>query len=540
MAILTPFAASPEVIASWPTPNYVDPDDRGPGLVYVCIIFNVVSTILCAARVYSRVFITKAPGVDDFLIVCGQVTSIVLAILIIIGNKVFFSGRHVWDIPISTFRGHRLNVWISMWFYIASSTFVKVSVLLFYRRLSVKFSKAFLIATWVGIIYNIVYMVAFFMTLLLICDPAYAYWESFDPIWASTHKFRCRTEGLSLPVSGGLSVIGDIYSTLLPFFLVYNLDLPRRQKFALYGLFALGFLSVAAGTVRTVLLYEMLHGDFDFTRILWETWIWGVIELSVAIWAASAPALKPFFKKYFVESIESIAKNKGDAVWFPSRPGSRFQAISEASSKLHDSLVAGNIGLAVSGTKEELRQRGFLRDIGNQETKNFQMRKTDQGKLTTIQVYKVEQSQSQGPGAPRLTEFPRFQSHGSIGTDTSRREKELPMPPNTAGTEETRPHSELRRSQQTIHVALQLDPSIRPLPVRPSSEASAVMGRRKLRQQMSDPYGYGADMNRQSFGDMHAGLSLVHDSRRVAVPVGARSTLTRIHRKTPSEPPPAS
>lgn len=534
MAILTPFAASPEVIASWPAPNYVDPDDRGPGLIYVCIIFNVISTILCAARVYSRVFITKALGVDDFLIVCGQVTSIVLAVLIIIGNKVFFSGRHVWDIPISTFRGHRLNVWISMWFYISTSTFVKISVLLFYRRLSVKFSKAFLIATWVGIIYNIVYMVAFFMTLLLICDPAYAYWESFDPVWASTHKFRCQTEGMSLPVSGGLSVIGDIYSTLLPFFLVYNLDLPRRQKFALYGLFALGFLSVAAGTVRTVLLYQMLHGDFDFTRILWETWIWGVIELSVAIWAASAPALKPFFKKYFVESIESIAKNKGDAVWFPSRPGSRFQAISEVSSKLHDSLVAGNIGLAVSGTKEELRQRGFLRDIGNQETKNFQMRKTDQGKLTTIQVYKVEQSQSQGLGAPRL------QSHGSMGTDMSRRGKVLPMLPNTAGTETTRPHSELRHSQQTIHIALQLDPSTRPLPVRPSSEASAVMGRRKLRQQMSDPYGYGSDMNRQSFGDMHAGLSLVHDSRRMAVPVGVRSTLTRIHRKAPSEPPPAS
>ncbi|KAK5065307.1 hypothetical protein LTR84_001145 [Exophiala bonariae] len=508
MGILTPFSAPPEVIASWPTPNFVNPDDRGPALVYVCIIFTVIGVLLVAARIYSRLFITRAPGVDDLLVICGLVPAIALSVLVIIGNKIYFSGRHVWDIPISKFPGHRLNVWISMWCYVIASTFVKISVLLFYRRLSVKFSKIFLIATWVGIVYNLVYMAGFGMALLLICDPVYAYWQSFDRLWASSHKFRCRTEGTSLPVSGGLSVLGDLYSTLLPVFLVYYLDLPRRQKFALYGLFALGFLSVAAGTVRTVLLYKMLNTDFDFTRILWETWIWGVVELYVAIWAASAPALKPFFKKYFVESIGSIAKNKDDGVWYPSHGGLRKKALSEDSSNFHDSLIVGNvanIGVAHSGTDEELRSRGFLKDIGNLETRNFQMRKSADGKMVPMQVYRAGQSE-RSSGLP-ATEITR--PHNSTGTGVSQWIEDWPMPPGSAGVHRSRPDFESRGSQQTIHVGLQLEPSVAPFNIPRNSQGSIVSGKRKAQQNVNYPYAYRPGSNPQSFDSFnHDGLGV--------------------------------
>lgn len=500
MAILTPLAASPEIIASWPTPNYVNPETRGPALIYVCIIFSGIGAILCAARVYSRLFITRAPGVDDILIVFGLVGSIALSVMVIIGNKTYFSGRHVWDIPVSKFAGHRLNVWIAMWFFITASSFVKISVLLFYRRLSVKFSKVFLIATWVGIVYNIVYMLGFFMTLLLICDPVYAYWQSFDPVWATTHEFRCNTEGLSLPASAGLSVLGDLYSTLLPVFLIYHLDVPRRQKLALYALFALGFLAVAAGIVRTVLLYRLLNSEFDFTWILWETWIWGVVELYVAIWAACAPALKPFFHKYFVGSIEGITKNKGDAVWYPSHGGLRGKALSEDSSNLHDSVVMGNIGIAHSGTDEELRQRGFLKDIGNQETRNFQMRKSADGKMIPMQVYRA--AQNEPPEALPSSEPTR--AHNS--TSSYQWTENWPMPPSKAGTPVSRPESKSRGSQQTIHVGLQLDPAMEPFNIPRSSQGSVVMGKQKMPQYKTHSYEYGSGLNPRSFEDMHDGL----------------------------------
>ncbi|OAG43867.1 hypothetical protein AYO21_01719 [Fonsecaea monophora] len=299
---------SPEVIATWPKPNYVNPDTRGPGLVYMCIIFAAIGIITCTARVYSRLFITKAPGLDDLLVVIALGFLTALAVLVIIGNKKYYSGRHIWDIPPDSFVGGRANIWASLWCYVIGITLIKISVLLFYRRLSVKFSRAFLIATWIGIIYNVLYFLSFGLTLLLLCSPLHSYWDSFNPVWAATHHFHCGSEGAALPASSAFSVAGDFYSTLLPLILVYYLELPRRQKIALYALFALGFMAVAAGLVRTVLMYNLLNVDYDFTWELWLTWIWAILELYLALFAASAPSLKPFFRHFFVESLSSLAR----------------------------------------------------------------------------------------------------------------------------------------------------------------------------------------------------------------------------------------
>ncbi|EXJ61912.1 hypothetical protein A1O7_02343 [Cladophialophora yegresii CBS 114405] len=299
----------PSVIATWPKPNYADPDTRGPGLIYICIIFGAIGLVTGIARLYSRLFITKAPGFDDLLVMIALGFLTALNVLVIIGNKDYYSGRHVWDIPPSSFVGGRINIWASLWCYVIGITLIKISVLLFYRRLSVKFSKAFLIATWIGIVYNILYFVSFGLTLLLMCHPLHAYWDSFNPVWAATHRFHCVSENAALPASSAFSVAGDFYSTLLPLILVYYLELPRRQKFALYALFALGFMAVAAGVVRTILMYELLNVDYDFTWELWLTWVWAVLELYLALFAASAPSLKPFFQHFFVDSISSFARS---------------------------------------------------------------------------------------------------------------------------------------------------------------------------------------------------------------------------------------
>ena len=242
--VLTGKSAPPSVIASWPTRNYVNPPNRGPGLEIICLVFSNLAVFVVATRIFSRLFITRAPGWDDFLIVVGLVFGIAMTVMIIVSNKLYFSGRHIWDVPPSTFSPHRMNVWISEWLFVLSGTSIKVSVLLFYRRLSVKFNKGFRIATWVGIVYNVLYLFAFSLTLLLICQPVEAYWNAFSPVWAATHKSHCAKEGASLPAAVGLSVVGDFYSTLLPLLLIFSLPLPMEQKLALYSCLPSGFWHV--------------------------------------------------------------------------------------------------------------------------------------------------------------------------------------------------------------------------------------------------------------------------------------------------------
>lgn len=124
-----------------------------------------------------------------------------------------------------------------------ASASIKISIFLFYKRLSDPFPLAFQIATWIGIVYNIAYAVGFCIALGLICQPIEAYWNQFSPQWvAAGNQFHCGREEISLPMSGALSVVGDFYSTVLPLVLVWHLNLALRKKLGLYALFALGLL----------------------------------------------------------------------------------------------------------------------------------------------------------------------------------------------------------------------------------------------------------------------------------------------------------
>ena len=56
------------VIAKWPTPNYVNPENHGPGLLIADIILMVVVLVVIGVRFYTRLRVTKKLGPDDLLI----------------------------------------------------------------------------------------------------------------------------------------------------------------------------------------------------------------------------------------------------------------------------------------------------------------------------------------------------------------------------------------------------------------------------------------------------------------------------------------
>lgn len=66
----------PEVRATWPKPNYVDPERRGNESVIVQSILVVLVTAIVIIRLYARIVITRAGiGLDDTLIIISWVRS---------------------------------------------------------------------------------------------------------------------------------------------------------------------------------------------------------------------------------------------------------------------------------------------------------------------------------------------------------------------------------------------------------------------------------------------------------------------------------
>lgn len=64
----------PEVQASWPKPNYVNPERRGNESIIIQGILVALVTLFVSIRLYARLAITKAGiGLDDVLIVISTV-----------------------------------------------------------------------------------------------------------------------------------------------------------------------------------------------------------------------------------------------------------------------------------------------------------------------------------------------------------------------------------------------------------------------------------------------------------------------------------
>lgn len=67
--------------------------------------------------------------------VCSWISVTWFTILAIVGAEVFMTSRHVWDIPITEFTPMARVTWIAELAFLVTGCFIKVSVLLFYRRL---------------------------------------------------------------------------------------------------------------------------------------------------------------------------------------------------------------------------------------------------------------------------------------------------------------------------------------------------------------------------------------------------------------------
>ena len=123
------------VMATWPTPNYIDPPTRGHGALIVNVVCISLAFMVVMLRLYTRLRITCSAGIDDILIVFGLAFAIAMAAVTSLASENWGWNRHIWDVPptwLSTVQ--KLNMVFQIMFS-WSSSFTKISLLWFCRRL---------------------------------------------------------------------------------------------------------------------------------------------------------------------------------------------------------------------------------------------------------------------------------------------------------------------------------------------------------------------------------------------------------------------
>ncbi|KAJ5628661.1 hypothetical protein N7490_010889 [Penicillium lividum] len=291
------------VMASWPTPNYVDPVTRGHGVLIVNIVCISLAFLVTILRLYTRLRITSTAGVDDVLIIIGLVFAIAMVAVTSLATESWGFNRHIWDIPTDWFPTiEKLNLSFQIMFS-WSSGFTKISLLWFCRRLLGTGKGSFVLYNWAFIGSMIFVGLSVFMfTFLSIfqCSPIKAYWEV-----APTYPHKCMNDGDIVFSASVINIFTDFLVTTLPMPLIWRLKLPARQRLAVISIFGLGVVVNVAGSVRTVYVWKSQKASYDQTWQGWPILVAAVVEISLGLICSSAPALRPLIATFLPRLLQS-------------------------------------------------------------------------------------------------------------------------------------------------------------------------------------------------------------------------------------------
>ncbi|KAI0128949.1 integral membrane protein [Xylariales sp. AK1849] len=299
------------VLASWPKPNYVNPETRGPAAEIVGIILVSLVTIIIVLRLYTRQFISKGFGLDDILIFVSYVPATAYAIVGLIGETYLQWKRHLWDVNPALFVPSLQTSLVELVLFDLSTSATKLSMLAMIHRLTSSSEdrkmNILVRVLAVGISVN---AFVFFIVTVFQCRPISAYWT------VSSDPKNCINEAAHLLAAGIINTLTDFIIVLLPMHTVMNLDLPKKQKTIVIGLFGAGFLATAAGVVRTYFTWLMTTADdFDTTWNSWAASLASEIELYLGIICASIPAIKPFFATYLPKVIDTSLRSRKYSIY---------------------------------------------------------------------------------------------------------------------------------------------------------------------------------------------------------------------------------
>jgi len=148
--------------------------------------------------------------------------------------------------------------------YLFLTTMVKMAILLFYLRLADRSSnKAFIYATYACIGFSAAWCITFTGTLLFTCAPVIAFWEQADSVWTSTHDYRCANQAPMVMTAAISVVLINFVIAVLPIKLFWKLQMPRKQRYGLIFVFAVGFCASGGAIARAYNIYISFYGTYD-------------------------------------------------------------------------------------------------------------------------------------------------------------------------------------------------------------------------------------------------------------------------------------
>ncbi|KAF1957015.1 hypothetical protein CC80DRAFT_534987 [Byssothecium circinans] len=266
---------------------------RGLQAMVTTTVFCAIALVVVLMRLYTRLSIVRSLGLDDYFIAFAMMCSIGLTACIIIQVQNGM-GRHIVELQPEHLVRSLKAFYASILVYSLSLGLVKLSILLQYRRVFP--TKKFQIASGVVMAIVIVYTAWSVLSNVFMCIPIRAFWTK--------EKAKCLDQFTEWFVNAAINITTDFIIILLPMPVIRTLNLARKQKWALIGVFALGGFVCVMSIVRLHSLVA-ISNSADPTYDNPPAAKWSAVESNVAIICSCLPALRPLFTRYITKQTQS-------------------------------------------------------------------------------------------------------------------------------------------------------------------------------------------------------------------------------------------
>ncbi|KAL9131583.1 MAG: hypothetical protein Q9175_006731 [Cornicularia normoerica] len=203
------------------------------------------------------------------------------------GNGIHYGlGQHIGQVGRPNEVTYLIILYILQLFWNTTLPAIKISILLFYRRLFPV--RRLLVAS--SIIGAIVFgwYIAIQITAIVQCLPIHYYWRRVG-------HGRCIQTTNFYIILASLNLATDVAVLVLPIPFIWHLQIRKSKKLSLSVVFLLGSLVCVTSVIRLQTLTEIDTGDITWSNVY--PGLWTAIEALLGIVAACLPSLGPVLHK---------------------------------------------------------------------------------------------------------------------------------------------------------------------------------------------------------------------------------------------------
>lgn len=265
----------------------------------------VIFAFFVAVRLYTRKQILNAVGADDYLCILALVVHILYTIFVTMATH-YGLGRLYADVGDPTI--YFTAVKYELFSQVAGIMVIgigKAAVGVFLLRIVRNKIQIWFIYACLAITAIITLFAS--ITVIVQCSPVEKSWNPMTPgtCWVDFSKV-----GYTV---GSWFVAADLAFATLPWFVVWDLNMKKKEKITVACGLSLGIFAGVCGIVRTVALNGLNASEYIYDTV--PMLIWSATESLVTIMCSSIPVLRPLYirVRYGPDGKDSSTGNSGDA-----------------------------------------------------------------------------------------------------------------------------------------------------------------------------------------------------------------------------------